>query len=136
METSQSLLSPSSSWLSATAHAVLHYTQFSYPLILLVVFLVSFVAHSIISSPTHQSVSSRSNLTGPGGKPLPTTSRPPSNGPPEPKNEGFGKIRSLLFCWLSVALICTFIGNTINIVVHAIAERKSGWWCGQATVVC
>lgn len=135
MNSSQSIPSPGSSRLSNISYTILHYTHFSYPLVLLVVFLVAFVAHSIISSPNQTSVSSRSNLTGPGGKPLPPTSRPPSNSPPKPTNEGFGKIRSLLFCWLSVGLIATFIGNTVNIVVHAISERNVGWWCGQSTAV-
>ncbi|OBT77059.1 hypothetical protein VF21_02943 [Pseudogymnoascus sp. 05NY08] len=115
-----------------TAYWILHYVQYAYPLVLLVVFLTAFVAHSIISSPSNQSVTSRSTLTGPGGKPLPPTSRPPSNGPPVPTNDGFGKTRSLLFCWLSVGLIGTFVGNIVNIVVHAVSERKEGWWCGEA----
>ncbi|KFZ14554.1 hypothetical protein V502_06026 [Pseudogymnoascus sp. VKM F-4520 (FW-2644)] len=115
-----------------TAYWILHYVQYSYPLVLLVVFLTAFVAHSIISSPSNQSVTSRSNLLGPGGKPLPPTSRPPSNGPPEPANDGFGRTRSLLFCWLSVGLIATFVGNIVNIVVHAVSERRDGWWCGEA----
>lgn len=119
-----------------TAYWILHYVQYAYPLVLLVVFLTAFVAHSIISSPSNQSVTSRSTLTGPGGKPLPPTSRPPSNGPPVPTNDGFGKTRSLLFCWLSVGLIGTFVGNIVNIVVHAVSERKEGWWCGEAPAVC
>lgn len=122
------------SWKSTTSYNILHYTHFAYPLVLLVVFLVAFVAHSIVTSRARNSVSPRSNLTGPGGKPLPPTSRPLSNGPPRPANEGFGKIRSLLFCWLSIGLIATFIGNAVNIIVHAIVERKDGWWCGQAAV--
>ncbi|KAL5347853.1 ATP-binding cassette-type vacuolar membrane transporter Hmt1 [Pseudogymnoascus australis] len=122
----------SSSSSPGTAYWILHYVQYSYPLVLLVVFLTAFVAHSIISSPSNQSVTSRSTLTGPGGKPLPPTSRPPSNGPPEPANDGFGKTRSLLFCWLAVGLIATFVGNIVNIVVHAVSERREGWWCGEA----
>lgn len=131
MDSTTPIPSPPSSVYGA-AYWILHYTQYAYPLVLLVVFLVAFVTHSILSSPNSQSISSRSNLTGPGGKPLPPTSRPPSNSPPKQKNDGFGKIRSLLFCWLSVGLIATFIGNTINIVVHAIVERGAGWWCGEA----
>jgi hypothetical protein len=134
MDYSEPIQSAPSSELGA-AYWILHYTHYTYPLVLLIVFLSTFVTHSIISSPTHQSVSSRSNLRGPGGKPLPPTSRPPSNSPPKPTNEGFGKIRSLLFCWLSVGLIITYVGNIINIVVHAIVERKDGWWCGEAPAV-
>lgn len=118
------------------AYWILHYAQYTYPLVLLIVFLATFFAHSIISSPTNQSVSSRSNVTGPGGKPLPPRSRPPSSSPPKPTNEGFGKIRSLLFCWLSVGLILTFVGDIVNIVAHALTERKVGWWCGEAPAVC
>lgn len=135
MDSSEPIPSTASSSLGA-AYWILHYVHYTYPLGLLVVFLSAFLAHSIISSPTHQSVSSRSGLTGPGGKPLPPTSRPPSNSPPKLTNEGFGKIRSLLFCWLSVGLIGTFVGNIVNIIVHAIVERNAGWWCGEAAAVC
>ncbi|KFY00317.1 hypothetical protein O988_03355, partial [Pseudogymnoascus sp. VKM F-3808] len=191
MDSSEPIPTTASSSLGP-AYWILHYVQYSYPLVLLVVFLSAFVAHSIISSPSNQRVSSRSNLTGPGGKPLPPTSRPPSNGPPELTNgcqglerhiscahycladvvqavvaveddlfrghvcdafwivgkakevlgtlskmcryrwNGFGKTRSLLFCWLSVGLIGTFVGNIVNIVVHAVSDRRDGWWCGEA----
>lgn len=136
MDSSEPILTTTAGSSPGSAYWIIHYVQYAYPLVLLVVFLSAFVAHSIISSPSNQSVTSRSNLTGPGGKPLPPTSRPPSNGPPEPKNEGFGKTRSLLFCWLSVGLIGTFVGNIVNIVVHAVSERKEGWWCGEAPAVC
>lgn len=132
---SQQLLLGEESRYSQLALRILHYTHFAYPIVLLLVFLVAFVAHSIITSP-NRSVSTRTNITGPGGKPLPPTSRPPSNGPAVQKNEGFGRTRSLLFCWLNIGIILTFIGNTVNIVVHAISQRASGWWAGEAAVVC
>jgi hypothetical protein len=28
------------------------------------------------------------------------------------------------------------VGNIVNIVVHAVSERKEGWWCGEAPAVC
>jgi hypothetical protein len=126
----------SGSWLSTElANNILYYVHFCYPLTLLIIFLVSFVWHSIVTSPSNQAVSSRSTILGPGGKPLPPNSRPPSNSPPQNQNPGFGRIRSLLFCWLSVGLIFSYIGSAINIVVHALVERNAGWWCGEATAV-
>lgn len=124
---------PLSSAPPSTLPAVVHYTQFAYPLALLVVFFAAFIAHGIATAQTGPAVSSRSNLTGPGGKPLPPTSRLSSPG--SEKDEGFGNTKNILFCWLSIGLIATFIGNTVNIVVHAVTERESGWWCGQAAVV-
>lgn len=123
---------------SKLSYNILYYTHFWYPLALLVIFLVTFVTHSIKSAPAKPTISAKSPLLGPGGKPLPVSggSRPSSHGPPSPKNQGFGKTRSILFCWLSLGLVGTFIGNIINIIVHALAEREKGWWAGESAVVC
>ena len=123
---------------STLSYNILYYTHFWYPLALLAIFLASFITYSIKSAPGKSPVSAKSAILGPGGKPLPVQggSRPSSHGPSAPKNDGFGKTRSILFCWLSIGLIVTFIGNIINIIVHALAERENGWWAGESAVVC
>lgn len=134
MAGSQSVLSPSIPEWSELIQNTLHITHFAYPLVLLVLFLALFIRSSIKDSTRTQTVSA-TNLKGPGGKPLPPSSRPSSNGPPKPVDDGFGRIRSLLFCWLSVGIIFTFLGNAANIIVHALVEREKGWWAGSASVV-
>ena len=48
----------------------------------------------------------------------------------------FSKPRKLLFEWLSVAVVFTFAGNILVVIVHALYARKEQWWCGQAPTVC
>ena len=123
---------------SELSYTILYYTHFWYPLGLLAIFLITFVTHSIKSAPGKPTVSAKSTILGPGGKPLPVHggSRASSPDKAAKKNEGFGKTRSVLFCWLSVGLIGTFVGNIINIIAHALAEREKGWWAGESAVVC
>ena len=135
METAQSVLKPAMPTWSGKVEDILHFTHFAYPLILLILFLALFIRHSIKTSARTQTVSAPSNLKGPGGKPLPPSSRPSSNGPSKPTDQGFGRIRSLLFCWLSAGVIVTFLANAANIIVHALVEREKGWWAGSAPVV-
>lgn len=134
METAQSVLKPAMPKWSGKVEDILHFTHFAYPLILLILFLALFIRHSIKTSARTQTVSAPSNLKGPGGKPLPPSSRPSSNGPSKPTDQGFGRIRSLLFCWLSAGIIITFLCNAANIIVHALVEREKGWWAGSAPV--
>lgn len=123
---------------SELSYNILYYTHFWYPLALLALFLTAFVTNSIKSAPGKPAVSAKSTILGPGGKPLPVHggSRASSPDKAAQKTEGFGKTRSVLFCWLSVGLIATFIGNIINIIAHALAERENGWWAGESAVVC
>lgn len=112
---------------------LLRYIHYTYPMLLLVLFVTAFAIHTAVSSSSSRPVSSTSNFTGPGGKPLPTKGS--TNSPnKKPKDQGFGVIRSLLFCWLSVGLIVTFLGNALNVIVHALTD-KDGWWCGKSTTV-
>ncbi len=119
---------------STVSHNILYYTHYNYPLAFFVFFIVLFLRHSIKASPNRPQLSQKSNLTGPDGKPLPL-SRPPSNAPPSPETPGFGKTRSLLFVYLSVALIATFVANSANVILHALAESEKHWWAGPAAVV-
>jgi hypothetical protein len=41
----------------------------------------------------------------------------------------------LLFLYLSIGLLATFVANAINIIVHALTASEDGWWCGEATAV-
>jgi ATP-binding cassette, subfamily B, vacuolar membrane transporter HMT1/ACLQ len=116
----------------AWAERILHYTHFLYPIVLLLFFGVGFAIHGVISAGNGPTLPPPPNVTGPGGKPLPT--RRPSK-VKVPQKESVSTIKRLLFIWIGSGLIATFVGNAINIVVRVLVERKDGWWCGEATAV-
>jgi hypothetical protein len=111
------------------ANTVIKYTQFAYPIALLLLFIIVFAAHGIITANAESGPAAAPQVTGPGGKPLPNTPPPRSR---RPKKVGFNYMKRLVFVWISTGLILTFIGSAINIVVHALTDRR---WCGEATAV-
>ena len=113
--------------------AVLNVVHFNYPWVLLVIFLVAFVANSVLTAESSTSV--EPTVTGPGGKPLPRSNKKSKEEREKRKLEDFSPIRKLLFVWLSAAVIITFVGNAVNIVAHALTKREDGWWCGEAPAV-
>jgi hypothetical protein len=114
---------------------LLDLTHFNYPWILLVIFLTAFVTNSILSAePSTESI--EPVVTGPGGKPLPRSSKKAKEAKEKKKKlKDFTPGRKLLFIWLSAGVITTFVANAVNIVVHALTKRENGWWCGEATAV-
>ena len=118
--------------LSHTIRRVLSYLHYAYPVILLVFFLAAFMAYSIATAP-EESTSGESIQTGPGGKPLPRNRR--AKAQQASRTSDFSPARKLLFKWLSVAVLLTFVTNAALICIRALVERESGWWCGQDAVV-
>lgn len=99
-------------------------------MLLLLLFLILLLAHGISTASEDTTISRPPpNVTGPGGKPLPDTRAAKSDRPKEP---AFSPSKRLLFKWLSALMIVTFIGNGMNIVIHALTVT---WWCGEATAV-
>ena len=103
----------------------------AYPVTLIFFFLSFIAVRSIVSA----SRSRNDPVTeyGPGGKPLP----PRHKQDPSATNPSLNLTRtqSLLFEWLAAAVCFTFVCNAINIVIHALFDRRDQWWCGQAMVV-
>ena len=114
--------------------ALLEAVHFNYPWIIVAVFLVAFLANSILTAET-SNTSNAPTVTGPGGKPLPGSAKKAKEEREKRKSEDFSPARKFVFIYLSVGVIITFIGNAINIVIHALSERENGWWCGEATAV-
>jgi hypothetical protein len=115
---------------------LLNITHFNYPWILLVIFLAAFVAHSVLTAdPTSESI--EPVVTGPGGKPLPRSTKKAKEAKERRKKlKDFSPGRKLVFIWLSAGVITTFVANAVNIVVHALTQRDDGgWWCGEGTAV-
>jgi len=96
--------------------------------------LLAFTAHSIWTAESTDD-SAEPILTGPGGKPLPQSARKSEEEKRKRKSQDFSPVRKLLFLWLSAGILATFLGNAINIVVHALDKRENGWWCGEATAI-
>ncbi len=123
-------------WVSnSTAHKVLVYTHFSYPIILLAIFLIAFTAHSIFTASKESTVAATSDRTGPGGKPLPRNTAPSAQEKLRKQALDFSPKRKLIFHWLSLGVVVTFVANAVNVVVHALYKRKQNWWCGESVAV-
>lgn len=122
-----------SSWISnGRAGSVLDYTHFLYPIVLFFLFVLLFAAHGIITASNEKTPSPPLTVTGPGGKPLPSTPPPREK---RPKKPVFNDMKRLLFQYLAAGQIITFFANAIVIGFHAVWEYYNGWWCGEATVV-
>ncbi|KAH0562222.1 hypothetical protein GP486_003078 [Trichoglossum hirsutum] len=112
------------------ASQVLLYTHYAYPVVLLVFFLLAFTANSIV---TASLAAEPSGSNGPGGKPLPAGRVAAGSGAPRKARVGVSPQRKAVFNWLSVAVIASFVGNAVNVIVHSLTER--GWWCGKAVAI-
>ncbi|KAM5432717.1 ATP-binding cassette-type vacuolar membrane transporter Hmt1 [Microsporum ferrugineum] len=105
-------------------------------LILFVVFAVSFVVNTVIAnrkiepSVQHQ----KGARTGPGGRPLPTRMRSTAVLIAR-KTPDFSPTTKLVFKWLAVGVLFSFIAEAAIDVAHIILHRKEHWWCGQSVVV-
>lgn len=115
-----------------TVRTALNYVTTLSPAIVLVSFFVAFIAHSIVSArkaPTPD----ESVHTGPGGRPLPTRMR--SSAVVTPAARQFSPRVKLLFKWLSVGVMLTFMVDATANILHVLFKRHQQWWCGQSTVV-
>ena len=113
------------------AQDILVYTHCSSPLILLAFFLIAFTAHSIATASNDVVVKPSTDQVGPGGKPLPQN----KHGKPRQIALDFSHARKLVFNWLSVGTILSFLGNAVVVILHAVLQRKENWWCGESVAV-
>ncbi|KAL8972456.1 MAG: hypothetical protein Q9183_000543 [Haloplaca sp. 2 TL-2023] len=120
-------------WASnSNVQDILLYVHFSSPIILIVFFLIVFTAHSIATASVDPSIQKSKDRTGPGGKLLP--SRSPGLAKDKPALD-FSPARKLLFTWLSVGTIATFVANAAAVILHALVDRNNNWWCGQSVAI-
>ncbi|MCJ1309437.1 hypothetical protein MMC25_003096 [Agyrium rufum] len=109
---------------------ILYYLHFTYPIFLLFYFLAAFTAHSIATA-SGDVVSKAPQLKGPGGKPLPNTKRPKEQVQGRKPNPDFSPRTKILFNWLTVGVVLTFLGNASVVILHALVDREHEWWCGK-----
>lgn len=137
MMTSSILTWAPQSWVShETAQDVLAYTHYSSPIILLAFFLVAFTAHSIVNASSDGVIYPSTDQAGPGGKPLPQKVAQSAKEKQEKHTLDVTRGQKLLFEWLLVSTILTFLGNAVVVILHALFNRKDNWWCGEAVAVC
>ncbi|GIJ99250.1 hypothetical protein Aspvir_001380 [Aspergillus viridinutans] len=111
---------------------LLAYLRTASPIVLLLVFVVTFVTNSIRTART---VTQNRNAvcTGPGGRPLPKRSR--STMVVVKETQKFSQSAKLLFKWLSAAVLVTLVADAAINVAHVMVARSEHWWCGQAVVI-
>ncbi|KAF2186780.1 vacuolar ABC heavy metal transporter-like protein [Zopfia rhizophila CBS 207.26] len=132
---SLSLAAEHSHWLrNRTIRSVLIVLHYAYPIFLLVFFLAAFTLRSIFTASNHNTNVPKPTQRGPGGKPLPVTD-PTRNFVKKTVNDDVTHSQKRLFECISLAAAFTFVGNTINVIVHALYSRKEQWWCGQPVVI-
>ncbi|KAF2469169.1 uncharacterized protein BDR25DRAFT_229918 [Lindgomyces ingoldianus] len=117
-----------------TLQSILAILQYAYPIFLLFFFLTAFTLRSILASNTNTNNIRKTTQRGPGGKPLPITD-PTRNFVKKQVNDDVTPSQKRLFEWLSLAAALTFVGNSTNVIIHALTARKEHWWCGQAVAI-
>jgi hypothetical protein len=114
---------------SHAAIELVAYLRISYPIFLLILFVVAFIANTVVTA--KKARKNDSQRFGPGGRLLPQRSR---SAPTKPQE--FSPNVKRLFTCLSVAVPLTFIADATIYIIHVMAARSDNWWRGQSSVVC
>ena len=113
---------------SHAAIELLEYLRTCYPIFLLILFVVAFIANTVVTA--KKARKNDPQCFGPGGRLLPQRSR---NVPCKPQE--FSRNVKRLFTCLSVAIPLTFLADATIYILHVMAARSENWWRGQPTVV-
>ncbi|KAJ5430080.1 ABC transporter integral membrane type 1 [Penicillium cf. griseofulvum] len=108
---------------------LLEYLRTSYPIFLLILFVVAFVANTTIAA--RKASKHESQYFGPGGRPLPQRSRTV----PVYKSQEFSRNVKRVFNLLSVAVLLTFLVDATIYIIHVMVARSENWWRGQSFVI-
>lgn len=117
-----------------TSLELVGYTKIVAPLLVLVVFLVAFVAHGVVTAPPSDDVEVHARL-GPGGRPLPKRRQSSQQVKEAAKVRDFSPHVKLLFNWLGLFALMTFAANAVLIILQTMIKFREKWWPGQAAVV-
>jgi ATP-binding cassette, subfamily B, vacuolar membrane transporter HMT1/ACLQ len=117
-----------------SSRRILKYTQISAPALILVVFLVAFITHGILTAPPSDDVEVLAK-SGPGGRPLPKRRQSTHQVKEAVKIRDFSPNVKLLFNWLGLLALMTFAVDALLIVLQTIIHFREKWWPGQAAVV-
>ncbi|KAJ5492738.1 ABC transporter aclQ [Penicillium diatomitis] len=115
---------------SHAALELLEYLRICYPIFLLCLFTVAFIANTMA---TARRVGNQESVRmGPGGRPLPKRHRSEA---PASAVKVFSPTVKRFFNWLSVALLVTFLIDATIYIVHVLVARSEHWWRGQSAVI-
>lgn len=114
------------------ARELLEYLHVGNPIVLLIVFVTSFVVSSVRSA-KRLATNGSTVTTGPGGRPLPKRTR--STMVVTKESRSFSPRTQSLFKWLNVVILVTFVADAAITMTHVIVYRAQHWWCGQSFVV-
>jgi ATP-binding cassette, subfamily B, vacuolar membrane transporter HMT1/ACLQ len=117
-----------------TSQQILEYTKISAPGIVVLIFLITFVTHGILTAPPSDDVEVHATL-GPGGRPLPKRRQSSHQVKEAAKVRDFSPNVKLLFNWLGLLALMTFAANAVLIVLQSMIHFREKWWPGQAAVV-
>ena len=125
----------------STAEVIYLRAQLLYPVVLLVAFIVSAGAHSILTARSEEELVVPL-ATGPGGKPLPVTKRKRGQPGDHRSQVDFpaSSTARRFFQYATASVILTFFANATAIALRALqargAQGKVGkWWCGEERTV-
>ena len=126
-----------SSWISnPAAQSILDHLHSASPVVLLFFFLAVFAIYGVISAPPEAALKPAEDQTGPGGKPLPRGRGARAAAQRKSQAQDFSPARKRFFSWISIAVIFTFLGDAVLVVLHTLIDREHNWWCGQPVAVC
>ncbi|KAI2626509.1 hypothetical protein GGR54DRAFT_473782 [Hypoxylon sp. NC1633] len=112
-------------------------TQYLYPDLLLLAFIVIGATHSVYTAMRKEDVVVPT-VRGPGGKPLPVTKRRRSDDDASDSAE-FSPLARTFFQYSMVIVTLTFLaaGGAIaaRALIHRSADGEHGWWCGEPKTV-
>ncbi|ODM18914.1 hypothetical protein SI65_05531 [Aspergillus cristatus] len=114
-----------------TTQDVVVFLRISYPIILLITFIVAFITNSIITA-KKATQNDRKEQMGPGGRPLPKRARSTMA---VAKSRRLSRGTSLLFRWLAVGVLATLVADAAINMTHVLFARSHHWWCGQSVVI-
>ncbi|KAJ6187413.1 hypothetical protein N7519_002321 [Penicillium mononematosum] len=108
---------------------LLEYLRTSYPIFLLILFVLAFVANTTIAA--KKAGKHEAQYFGPGGRPLPQRTR----STPAYRSQEFSRNVKRVFNLLSAAVILTFLVDATIYIIHVMVARSENWWRGQSFVV-
>lgn len=121
------------------AERVRDLTQYLYPDLLLLAFIVIGATHSVYTAVRKDDIVAPT-IKGPGGKPLPVTKKRREDEDDEaPEPEGFTPMARRFFQYSMIIATLTFFaaGGAIaaRALIHRDANGDHGWWCGEPKTV-
>ena len=128
--------SPGEPWLTnERAREVIKVAKIALPCVVIVVFLVTFIARTVYVTSREEVTSEIKNIHGPGGRPLPQRRKSGKRIPKTNDRPDFSPKTKSVINWLMVGILLTFLANSVSIIAQTIIFRQENWWCGQSAVV-